>query len=175
VNVSILNAPPVAAFMSFTTPLASSTAATGGANIEQGGYAGTIQFNFTPTPNPASSILVITFQSGLFSGGTGNNSAGLSASQPTGLVTYTAGPTQPQLAAAIAASTGRNFSLSFAGLQPGLSTTGSPLTVNSFTSSLTGLFSTTVAVPEPGSVVMASISLLAGLGCFGFRRRFMVG
>ena len=154
-----------AAFMSFTTPLTSSTVATGGTTIEQSGYSGVIQFNFVAAPTAASNILTVTFTGGLFSGTAGGNSAGLSATQPPGSVTYTsgiAGLLPPGL-------TSFNFGLSFSGLVNPLALSGT--TVGNNAASVSGTFSATTAViPEPASVVMASMSALVGLGCFGWRR-----
>jgi hypothetical protein len=170
VFVTLLNAPIAQpAFMSFTAPLTSgSTATQTGTAINQDGYTGTIQFNFVAAPVAASNILTATFTGGLLSGVAGGNSATFSASQPPSTVTFTSAI--PEIAAAIAATTNRNFAIGFSGLTPGLTITGG--TVASFTASAAGTFST-AAIPEPSSIVMASMSVLAGLGYFGFRRRLM--
>jgi hypothetical protein len=167
VFVGILGAPATQpAFMSFTAPLTSSTAASSaGGSIAQGGYTGTIQFNFTPTPNPASNILTITFTGGLLTGVAGGNQANFGASAPPSNVAFTS--SIPALQAEIAASIGRNFALGLSGLTSPLALAGS--TVAPFTGSIAGTFST--FVPEPSSYVMAGISALAGIGCLGFRRR----
>jgi hypothetical protein len=167
VFVSILGSPIAQpAFMSFTTALTSSSPATGGTSISQGGYTGTIQFNLAPAPTAATNILTVTFTGGLLSGNAGGTSAGFSSAQPPSSVTFTSA--NPLLAAEIAASVGRDFALGFSGLSSPLALSGT--TIDGFTASAAGTFST--FIPEPSSVVMASLSALAGLGCFA-RRRFM--
>jgi len=164
-----IGAAPIAqpAFMSFTTPLTSSTAATTtpGGIINQDGYSGTIQFNFTSTPAVLTNILTVTFSGGVFSGSLGGNSVALTAAQPPDVVTYTSN-TNPELVAGLIQ---RDFSLSFSGLTSPLSLSGSTIASNA--ASVSGTFSGTV-IPEPASVVMMSISAVAGLGFYGLRRRF---
>jgi len=84
-------------------------------------------------------------------------------------VTYTSG--DAQILAALAATTGANFSLGFSGHSAPLSIVNG--TIAPFTASVAGGFSTITAVPEPASLVMASIPALLGLGFVGFRRRSM--
>jgi hypothetical protein len=164
-----IGAAPIAqpAFMSFTSALTSSAVATTtNGQINQGGYSGTIQFNFTSTPATLTNILTVTFTNGTFSGAVGGNSVALTAAQPPNSVTYVSN-TNPELVAGL---NQRDFSLSFSGLTSPLALTGSTIGNNS--ASVTGTFSGSV-VPEPASVVMMSISAIAGLGYYGFRRRFM--
>ena len=170
VFVTLLNAPVAQpAFMSFTTALTSGTAATqSGTTINQDSYTGTIQFNFTPTPAAATNILTATFTGGLLTGVAGGNSATFSASNPPSNVAFTSAI--PEIQAALAASTGRNFGLGLSGLTSVLSIING--TVAPFNASISGTFSTTV-VPEPSSIVMAGIPALLGLGFVGFRRRSM--
>lgn len=162
VFVNIGTAPiTLPAFMSFTTALTSSTAPTSaGGAIIQGGYTGTIQFNFAPAPTATSNILTITFNGGVLAGNTGGNSAGLAASAPPNSVTYSS-VLFPQLFAGLDL---HNFTLGLSGLTSPIGTTP-----GSNTGSISGSFSASV-IPEPSSVVMLSISALAGLGCYGVRR-----
>jgi hypothetical protein len=62
----------------------------------------------------------------------------------------------------------RNFDFSLTGLNTGLQVTNG--TIAPFISTNEGGAASTIAVPEPASVVMASTAVLAGLGCFGYRR-----
>jgi len=163
-----IGAAPIAqpAFMSFTTPLTSSTAATTtGGTINQDGYSGTIQFNFTSTPAVLTNILTVTFSGGVFSGSAGGNSIALTAAQPPDVVNYTSN-TNPELVAGLIQ---RDFSLSFSGLTSPLALSGTTIASNA--ASVSGTFSGTV--PEPASVVMMSISAVGGLGFYGLRRRLM--
>jgi len=161
-----IGAAPVAqpAFVSFTSPLTSSTAATTTAGqISQSGYSGTIQFNFSATNPPATNILTATFTNGTFAGAAGGNSVALTASQPPNSVTYTSS-TNPELLTGL---NQRDFSISFSGLTSPLALAGTTIGNNS--ASFSGTFSGSV-VPEPASVVMMSISAIAGLGFYGLRR-----
>lgn len=159
--------PTIAAFETFTTPLTSgATANQAGTMITQDAYGGTIKFS-SLAGGGGTNFLTASFSGGLFSGTAGGNSAALSASAPPSVVTFSSDI--PALQVLIAASTGRNLALSFSGLTNPLSLTPPPPTVSGFNASNTGTFSTN-AIPEPTSVVMASISALVGLGCYGLRR-----
>jgi hypothetical protein len=154
------------AIETFSTPLTSGATATNtGGVIDQVGFGGTITFTgAVGGPFAGMSLLTATFTGGTLSGNLGGNSAGLNSSQPPSTVTFTSAI--PQIQALIAAAPGRSLSLSFAGLLPSVGITGNQF--SNFTTPNSGIFST--VVPEPTSVVMASISVLAGLGCFGLRR-----
>jgi hypothetical protein len=167
VLIGFLGAPPtVVAFETFTTPLTSTTAGTVvSGQVNQTGYAGTIRFSLL-AGGGGTNFLTAVFTGGAVSGPQNGNSAGLAASQPPTTVTFTSDI--PAITAAIAASPGRNFALSFSGLTSPLVLTGPLPTIDGFLASNTGTFST--IIPEPSSIVMASISALAGLGCLGLRR-----
>jgi hypothetical protein len=159
---------PQAAFMTFE--VAGLNSGVGGAtqtgtSISQDSYTGTIRFNSNVT-GTGTNFLTATFTGGAVSGPQNGNSAGLAASQPPTTVTFTSDI--PAITAVIAASPGRNFALSFSGLTSPLVLTGPLPTIDGFLASNTGTFST--IIPEPSSIVMASISALAGLGCLGLRR-----
>jgi len=134
------------------------------ATITQGGYAGTIQFNFTSVPTVPGNILTVQFTGGVLSGLVGGNSASLSASFPPNTVNYTS-----SIPGLLTGADLRNFSIGFSGLTSGLSLNNT--TVASNTGSTAGTFSAQ-PIPEPASVVMMSISAIAGLGLYGLRRRF---
>jgi len=104
------------------------------------------------------------FTGGILTGSSGGNSANFSSSQPPSSVTFTSDILAVQQAIAAGVG-GRNFSLAFSGLTSSLTVTGG--VVNPFFASNTGTFAT--AIPEPTSIVMASIATFAGLGCFGWR------
>jgi len=152
------------AFMSFTTPLVTGTAASNnGGNINQDSITGTIEFNFAPASNPVTNILTIQFNGGLLSGQAGGNAVGLTASQPPNSVSYSS-VNFPFLFAGL---NQHDFTLGFSGLNPTLGITGS--SIGSGSASVSGTFSAS-AVPEPASLVMLSISAVAGLGFYGVRR-----
>jgi hypothetical protein len=153
------------AFMAITQPItATGGATTTGGTVNQGDYTGRIEFNFAPSSTPASNILTVNFTGGLLSGNAGGNSATLSASQPPDTVTYTS-VLFPTLVAGLNQN---NFGIGFSGLTSPLTVTGG--TVGSNAGSGSGTFSGAV-IPEPASVVMMSISVVAGLGFYGLRRR----
>jgi len=165
VNVTIGSLPgaqPVPAFMSFTSPLTTTSAATtNGTTVNQAGYTGTIEFNFAPSSTSASNILTVQFSGGTLSGIVGGNAAGLTDSQPPNNVTYSS-VLFPTLVAGL---TQRDFTINFTGLANVLTSSGA----GTNTASTSGSFSGSV-VPEPTSIVMLSISALGGLGFYGVRR-----
>lgn len=157
----------------FSVPPTSSTAATNvSGNISQSGYNGTIQLIGTPgTPFAGQNILTTTFTNATLSGQTGGNSGTLNGSQPPNTVVFTSA--NPIVIAALGGTTATGaFSLAFSNLTStggdGLSINGN--TVAAFTAQNTGTFSTSVVIPEPTSIVLAGMSVLAGLGCHGWRR-----
>jgi hypothetical protein len=150
----------------FSTPLTSTANATNtNGVVGQMDFAGTITFTgAVGGPFAGLNLLTATFTGGTLSGNLGGNSAGLNSSQPPGTVTFTSAI--PQIQSLIAASPARSLSLSFAGLLPSVGITNNQF--SNFTTPNSGIFST--VVPEPTSVVMASISVFTGLGYFGLRR-----
>jgi hypothetical protein len=170
-----LGAAPVSqpAFMSFTvTPTSGGPATVAGTTVSQDSYTGTIVFSRTASapasPSDPANILTVQFTGGLLTGVAGGNSANFSASAPPNTVTYTSG--EPTILALLASTNANNFALALSGLTSALTVTNG--TVAPFNASISGTFSST-AIPEPTSLVMASIPALLGLGFVGFRRRSM--
>lgn len=172
VFVTLLGSPTAQpAFMSFTTQLTSGASATQmGQAINQDAFTGTISFNFQPTNAAATNILTVTFTGGLLSGLANGNSATFSASAPPSNVTFSSGIAAIQAAINADAAGGRNFALGLSGLTNPFTITGS--TVAGFQASVAGTFSTN-PIPEPSSLVMASMAVIAGLGGVGLRRRVL--
>jgi hypothetical protein len=158
VNLADVTLPPgtPVAFETFT--LASNAPVAGG---QEGDFSGTIAITGGPD-GTGQNLLTLTVTNGLLTfNGTGAgliaNNAPATSDNP-GIQSLLGGP------AGLASA-----SLSFVNVtppEPG----GSTLT--SFTAQNSGLFSTVVpgVVPEPASVVMASMAVFAGLGCYGWRR-----
>jgi hypothetical protein len=142
--------------------------------IQQDQYTGTITFDAV---GGASNILTVTFNSPVFLNGVpGSGSATLS-----GPASFTAPATSPIVIAGalggpgVTSATG-SFGLTLSNINntatgtTGLTLTGS--TINNFTAGLnSGTFSTGPAIPEPASLVMASIAVFAGLGYHGWHRK----
>jgi hypothetical protein len=134
-------------------------------------FNGTISFtNLTPlgpTP-PGQNLLTVTFTNADLGGLAGGGSASLVGSRPPQGVTFTSAFAAVQ--ALIAGNPPENFSLSFSNLSNALGTTGAGPTIASFTAQSSGTFATGT-IPEPSSIVMASMGLVVGLGTYGYRRR----
>jgi len=136
-------------------------------------FSGVISFL---DPTLATNYLTISFTNAIFSGSQGGLTANLHGDNtlPGQTITFTSadtrvtGPPGPNFTL----DPVKNFDISLTGLLSGLSTTGSgaTLTVGPFTATNEGGAVSSFAVPEPSSVVMASTAVLAGLGCFGYRR-----
>jgi len=135
-----------------------------GTTVSQDGYSGTIQFIGTGV-NAGVNILTATFSGGTLSGALNGASAGLNASAPTNNVVFTSA-----FAPVIALMGGNNvpgaFNISFSNI-PALTISNN--SIASFTAQNSGTFSTAV-IPEPTSIVMAGMSVVAGLGFHGLRR-----
>jgi len=135
-----------------------------GTTVSQDGYSGTIQFIGTGV-NAGVNILTATFSGGTLSGALNGASAGLNASAPTNNVVFTSA-----FAPVIALMGGNNvpgaFNISFSNI-PALTISNN--SIASFTAQNSGTFSTQV-IPEPTSIVMAGMSVVAGLGFHGLRR-----
>jgi len=135
-----------------------------GTTVSQDGYSGTIQFIGTGV-NAGVNILTATFTGGTLSGALNGASAGLNASAPTNNVVFTSA-----FAPVIALMGGNNvpgaFNISFSNI-PALTISNN--SIASFTAQNSGTFSTAV-IPEPTSIVMAGMSVVAGLGFHGLRR-----
>jgi len=156
--------PPAGTTLNETFSFTSSAPITGsGGNFSQAGFAGT--FSYVPTVGAAQVIGTLT--NGVLSTFSGAN--GTTGSFNSSNVTFTT------LGAAILAQLGipgivpgvtGTFSLSLNGFVP-------PTVTNlNFVAQNSGLVTATAPnpIPEPASVVMASISVIAGLGCVGLRK-----
>jgi hypothetical protein len=130
-------------------------------------FSGTI--TFIDNVNPAINYLTITFD-GLLRGTQGGLTANLIGDNSIGgSVTFTS--TDPRVTPFINDPV-RQFNLTLTGLNIpfGITGTGATATVSGFTSTNESGAVSSVPIPEPASVVMASTAVLAGLGCFGWRR-----
>lgn len=131
-------------------------------------FTGTIEFTSLPG-GAGTNFLTATFTD-TFSGpvGTGAPTLGADSSVAGETVTFTSSDIRvtPFLPGG-----SRNFSLSFSNVTPGLSIVDS--SIAGFTGQQSGTFAVVPAgtVPEPGSVVLSGIAVMAGLGTF-VRRRF---
>jgi len=145
-----------------TVSLTSTTVASSSSGTITQDYSGTIQFTVNPGvagPSNAAFLIATFGPTGVFSGGAGGGSAGLNASEPQDTVTFTV----PGLAFSDAA-----LNISFSGISPTLSITGS--TVTSFTGQDAGTFSAAI-VPEPGTLCLASIAIGIGTLCYCKKRK----
>jgi len=147
----------------FTTVQSTGPAVLSGGVISQP-FSGTISYldNSTPSIN----YLTIVFN-GVLRGSQGGLTADLAGDNtvPGQSVTFTSTDATviPFLNDPV-----RQFTIGLTGLTSPLAITGGTI-ANFATSNESGNASTS-AVPEPASVVMASTAVLAGLGCFGWRR-----
>jgi len=130
-------------------------------------FGGTISFldNTTPSIN----YLTITF-SGVLRGTAGGSTADLIGDNSVGgFVTFTSTDSRvtPFLNDPV-----KQFDIGMTGLTSplGITGTGANATISGFGTQNESGNASTVAVPEPASVVMTSTAVLAGLGCFGWRR-----
>jgi hypothetical protein len=131
-------------------------------------FSGTI--TYIDNVNPAINYLTITFTNGLLRGTQGGLTANLIGDNSIGgSVTFTS--TDPRVTPFINDPV-RQFNLTLTGLNIpfGITGTGATATVSGFTSTNESGAVSSVPIPEPASVVMASTAVLAGLGCFGYRR-----
>jgi hypothetical protein len=138
-----------------------------GGNVIVQAFTGTI--SFIDNVNPAINYLTITFD-GLLRGTQGGLTANLIGDNSIGgSVTFTS--TDPRVTPFINDPV-RQFNLTLTGLNIpfGITGTGATATVSGFTSTNESGAVSTVPIPEPASVVMASTAVLAGLGYFGYRR-----
>jgi hypothetical protein len=135
--------------------------------VIQQGFSGTI--SYTDPTTPATNYLTVTFV-GVLRGSAGGSTVELSASNTVAGQSVTFTSSRPEMQPFINQPF-RNFTIGLTGLSTPLAISGvsGAGTIASFsTTNQSGNFST--AVPEPTSVVMAGTAVLAGLGCFGWRR-----
>jgi len=164
-KVAGVTAPPSTLFTE-TFNFTSSTAPVnlGGGNVSQGGFNGTFtyfdaQLNLTVAGNVQNATL------SLVNNGSGGTTGNFNASQVTFTnitpsILTTAFGTAPPLSSLIG-----NLSLTLNDLNP-----INPTSLN-FQGSATGIITAQItSVPEPASIVMASLALVAGLGGVGLRR-----
>jgi len=128
-------------------------------------YSGTIAIT-QGVNGTGGNFLTTQFSNADLNGFLGGQSASLDGSRPPQNVLFTSN--FALIIPLIAGNPPENFSLSFSNLAPSLTVNGNG-TISNFTAQNTGTFAT-AAVPEPASVVMASLALVAGLGTFGWRR-----
>jgi hypothetical protein len=152
----------IAARETFTNVTSTGAATVANGTISQP-FSGTIAY-LDPT-NPAINYLTITF-AGILRGNQGGFTASLSADNSVAgqIVTFTSTDVRviPFLNDPI-----RNFELGLTGLTSGLALSGTTIAPFTTTNQSGNVSS---VIPEPSSVVMASTAVLAGLGCFGWRR-----
>jgi len=152
----------LAAFEQFSNVIGGPSTVSGGQISAP--FSGTITF-YAAANTASQQFLQVTFTGGTFQGGIGGGSGSLNASTPTGVVNFTS--QSPQVQAALLGAIGRNFSLSFSNITPVLPSSGN--TLGGFVANNTGTFAT--VIPEPATIISSSMALLAGLGCYGWRRR----
>jgi len=142
---------------------------TGAATVTNGvisqAFNGTI--SYTDPTTPTINYLTITFTNALLRGNQNGLTASLAGdnSVPGQTVTFTSTDARviPFLNDPV-----RNFEIGMTGLTSPLTINGS--TIAGFTSSNESGNVSTVPIPEPASVVMASTAVLVGLGCSKWRR-----
>jgi len=164
----------LAALETFSLVRSSAAATVVNGQIQQDAYTGTITFT---NPVGGAVLLTVTFSSPVFLNGVpGSGSATLG-----GPATFTAPATSPVVIAGAlggpgvtSASGSFGITLSNIASPPGSATPGLILTgttISNFSAGLdSGTFSTGV-IPEPASLVMASMAVFAGLGYHGWRRK----
>jgi len=134
-----------------------------GGNITQGGFSGTFTYTNTLTGvvQVAGSVQNATLST--ITNGPGGTTATFNASNVT--FTTIAGPilTQAGLPANVGLLNG-TYSLTLNNLNPNITTS------LDFSGRAAGIITAQVAVPEPASVVMTSMALVAGFGGLGLRR-----
>jgi hypothetical protein len=131
--------------------------------------SGVLQYTSAPL-GLGTNFLTVTF-TGVLRGTLGGTSLNLTADNAIAgqSVTYTSGDTRitgppgPNFTTAPI----RSFSLGLTNVQPPSSLTG--ITFSNFTAQMSGPSSANL-VPEPASIVMASIAMVTGIGLYGFRR-----
>jgi len=128
-------------------------------------YSGTI--TFYSAANVASPFFLrIAFAGADLTGQIGGNAANLTDNQPPASVVFT---TQSALVTPALVGPPNSFAFGLSGLSPALGVTGTAL--NSFTATGEGGTASVNPIPEPATLISSGTALLAGLGCYGWRRR----
>ena len=131
-------------------------------------FSGTISY-LDPT-TPTINYLTMTF-AGVLRGSAGGQTVDLTADNTVAGQSVSFTSTDPRVIPFLTDPI-KNFTIGLTGLSNPLAISGT--TISGFTSTNeSGNVSSFAAgpnIPEPSSVVMASTAILAGLGCFGYRR-----
>jgi len=152
------------AFEQFSGVTSTGAAVVSGGQIDQL-YSGTITF-YSAASVASPFLLRAVFAGADLSGAVGGSGAGLTASQPPNTVTFT---TQSALVTPFLIGPPNSFAIGLSSISPGLGVTGTAL--NSFTATGQGGSFSVSAIPEPATHISSSMALVAGLGCYGWRRR----
>jgi hypothetical protein len=157
----------IPAFETFTGLHSVGTATTDASGLISQVFTGTIAIT-SAAAGAGTNYLTATFTD-VLSGPTNTGAPTLSADSSVAGETVTFTSNDPRVTPLLPGLS-RNFSLAFSNATPALSISGG--SIASFTGQQTGTFAVTPSptVPEPASVVMASIAAVAGIGSFGWRR-----
>jgi len=128
-------------------------------------FNGTI--SYTDPTNPAINYLTITFLNAQLKGSPGALAVSLVGDNSVAGETVTFTSTDARVIPFLNDPV-RQFTVDMTGLSSPLAINGS--TIAGFTTANESGNVSTLPIPEPASVVMASTAVLAGLGCFGWRR-----
>jgi len=163
-NITLPPILSISAKETFVNVTSTGAATSAGGTISQP-FSGTISY-LDPT-TPTINYLTATF-AGVLRGSVGGQTASLTADDtvPGQFVTLTS--TDPRVIPFV--NDPASLEIGLTGLSSPLALTGT--TIASFTTTNESGNVSSTFIPEPSSVVMASTAVLAGLGCFGWRRRF---
>jgi len=153
----------ISARETFVNVTSTGAATTTGGTISQP-FSGVISY-LDPTI-PAINYLTITF-AGVLRGSAGGISASLTADNTVAGQSVSFTSTDPRVIPFLTDPV-KVFEIGLTGLSSPLAIVGG--TIAGFTSANESGNVSSFAIPEPAGVVMASTAVLAGLGCFGWRR-----
>jgi len=144
----------------------SSGAATNVGGVISQAFGGTI--TYLDPSNPAINYLTITFTNAVLRGTAGGQAVNLVGDTTTGTsITFTSNDPGGRVQQFINDPV-KQFDIGLTGLSSNLAVANG--TIQPFTSINEAGNVSSFPIPEPSSVVMASTAVLAGLGCFGWRR-----
>jgi len=143
-------------FETFFGVTSTAAATTSGGTISQT-YSGTIEFSSLPG-GAGADFLTATFSSAVLSGS--GNSASLNATAPD--LVFTSG------VATFGPNTG--MSIAFSGITPAPLSIAGDGSIASYTAQNSGTFSATAAIPEPGSLCLASFAVVVGALAYGRKK-----